>query len=253
MAVPFCVNLLDGLSGVSFVGRKSPLGFFLLTAFCVAILVALGSWQIKRMHWKNEIIEQIEQGAKPTPAQNTSLRHWASHIKQYSYQAFTLTGHFIPGTLTHVGPKTHQERNGFHLYALFQPLGQRALWINCGWHANQVGELFKEKHEHRLTLRFMAAPEPGFFTPKNVIDKNQWYWADIVALTQSKALHTKAYRTCYASLMDCSPPVPIATIPWSPLPPNKHKEYALTWFLLALCVSIAGICGTFNQRKKKIL
>jgi surfeit locus 1 family protein len=229
--------------------RKS---FLIPTIICLAILLSLGIWQVKRAIWKDHIIAQISAGMNAPPETSVDLEAWVTDVAQKAYHPLQLTGSFVNGAVIHVGPKTNQERTGYHVYALFKPTGSaEALWINCGWRPTLVPPHVWLKGPYTLVLRLDPPQEPGSFTPENVPGKNQWYWAELASMNQT--VQTPAFSTAYGQLISNTPDLSFEANQTCllVLPPNRHKEYAITWFLLAICVSIAGIYGTFSERNKK--
>ena len=225
--------------------------FLIPTTTCLIILLSLGLWQVKRALWKGEVIAQITAGMSAPPETSMDLEAWVTDVAQKAYRPLQLKGHFVKGAVIHVGPKTNQERNGYHVYALFQPLGTpQALWINCGWRPTVVPPHDWPAGPYTLTLRLVPVQKPGAFTPENHREKSQWYWAELPEMTKSH--QAQSFSTASGQMIRSTPPLPFESNQECLLamPPNKHKEYAFTWFLLAICVSIAGVYGTLSQRKK---
>ncbi len=61
---------------------KLPIGATFFTAAGVAILLSLGTWQVQRLEWKNDIIERLNEGydraASAPPIEQSQLDAWAA-------------------------------------------------------------------------------------------------------------------------------------------------------------------------------
>ena len=92
----------------------------------------------------------------------------------------------------------------------------------------------------RITGLIREVPAPGMFTPANDAARNLWYWPDIAAMTDS------AFRDAPGATMTALPfwidadaqPEPPGGLPKGGVTrldlPNRHLEYAITWYGLAL-------------------
>jgi len=90
---------------------------------------------------------------------------------------------------------------------------------------------------------------PSFMTPKNRTDGNRWYSRDVPAM--AKLLGAPAPAPIFLFAETSSNPGFAALEP-APLPaeiPNRHLEYALTWFGLA--AALAGVYAAVLLRRRK--
>ncbi len=91
--------------------------------------------------------------------------------------------------------------------------------------------------------------DPGnLFTPKNRPDSDQWYRRDIPAM--AAVLKAEAPAPVFLMLESPGPHGP-GPLP-APLPadiPNRHLEYALTWYGLALALVGVYIAKLLRDRK----
>ena len=85
------------------------------------------------------------------------------------------------------------------------------------------------------------------FTPDNDAAANLWYWADIPAMTASAfAAHSAVQALPLAIELDARP-APPGGLPSGGVTrvslPNRHLEYALTWYGIAL--TLMGVYVVF--------
>ena len=89
-------------------------------------------------------------------------------------------------------------------------------------------------------------PEPGLFTPVNDVTHNLWYWPDIAAMSHSALPGGEQNTLPFFIDADARPPsspyLPQGGVTRVDLP-NRHLEYALTWYGLA--VTLIGVYFAF--------
>ena len=98
----------------------------------------------------------------------------------------------------------------------------------------------------------MQQDRPGAFAPENNAAGNVWYWPELAAMTASA--FSQPVRSMPLAIDADARPEPPGGLPKGGVTrialPNRHLEYALTWYGLAagldgglfcLCASI--VCG----------
>jgi surfeit locus 1 family protein len=233
--------------------RKAQLIWPTLAALAgLAVLIGLGSWQMERKAWKEGLIARIAARvhADPVPLPagpstdgrgdleylHVSARGRFHHDKErYLYAP-------IPG-----GP-------GWHVYTPLELEPRRIVWVNRGWvpevrkapDTRPQGQLPGEVEVMGL-VRLQV--RPGWFTPQNDPTRNLWYWPDIAAMTAS-AFPAGPQTGPQTGPGSPQSPVPLRLVleadaqpePPGGLPrggvtrlelPNRHLEYAVTWYGLA--------------------
>ena len=86
----------------------------------------------------------------------------------------------------------------------------------------------------------------GLFTPANDVARNLWYWPDAAAMHASAFAGTAMRALAFTVDADARPEPP-GGLPRGGVTrldlPNRHLEYALTWYGLAL--TLIGVYGAF--------
>jgi surfeit locus 1 family protein len=108
----------------------------------------------------------------------------------------------------------------------------------------------------RITGLIREVPAPAMFTPANDAARNLWYWPDIATMTDA------AYRDAPGTTMTALPfwidadvqPEPPGGLPKGGATrlelPNRHLEYAITWYGLAL--TLIGVYLAFAAGRLKL-
>jgi surfeit locus 1 family protein len=216
----------------------------LLVLCCVLGLASLGTWQLHRKQWKEDLIARIAARATAPPvplAEATALLAGGADI---DYLHVRLTGRlrndaerylYAPGAS---GP-------GWHVYTPLELVDGVTVWVNRGFvpdarKAPQTRRLGLLSGAVTITGLVRAARARGAFQPKNQPATNTWYWPDAGELSASLPAH--GHSLPFTIDADRLPEVP-GGLPQGGVTrlglDNRHLAYALTWY--ALAVTLLGV------------
>jgi surfeit locus 1 family protein len=216
----------------------------------IAVLIALGLWQLERKTWKEQLIakltERIAASPRPMPARESweRLSQEDLEFRRVAFPAEFLHEH---EALVHSSSSAFRPDASGPGYWVFTPArlaGGSLVIVNRGFvpegrrDANSRGEgQVKGSVEIVGAMRW---PEPrGQFTPADNPDGNVWYLRDHLAIAEAKRL--EAVAPFYVEQE--APPAPGGLPRVGKLSvslANNHFQYALTWFGLA-----AGLFAVF--------
>ncbi|MBB4193710.1 surfeit locus 1 family protein [Rhizobium aethiopicum] len=229
--------------------RRLPVitGILVLTA--LAILVALGTWQLQRLHWKQGLLADIaaRQAAAPVPL--ADIEAMAASGGDIEYRKVTAIGRYINNKERHFFA-TWRGQTGFYVYTPLELADGRILFVNRGFvpYENKEPEM---RMQGQLTdqqtvtglARAKLAGKPSWLVPDNDIAKNIFYWKDLDVMAESVGLE-KARVVPFFVDADSTPNpagLPIGGVTQVDLP-NDHLQYALTWYgLAAVLVTVVAI------------
>src|SRR5262249_19787900 len=129
---------------------------------------------------------------------------------------------------------------GWHVYTPLALAPGRIVWVNRGFvpDANKAPETRAPglvAGEVEVWGLVRPYPKKGFFQPDNDVAPNLWYWPDVEAMSASA--FPGIAGPPWVIDADRSPAAP-GGLPQGGVTrlelPNRHLEYALTWYGLAL-------------------
>ena len=216
---------------------RFPVGLTVATAVAFGLLCALGVWQVQRLAWKTELLDQIETRSTAPPEALARVLARAAGEDLGFYRVRVV----CPGLDTAPYLQLYALRDGQAGSRLISacplaggPYG--AILVDRGF----VGDTISARPPVTDAARpvevvgLLREPEPGnFVTPDNRPAENQWVSRDVAAMAQALGVSDPAPVFLLAET-PTNPAFP--ALQPAPLPgeiPNRHLEYALTWFGLA--------------------
>jgi len=223
----------------------------------LAILIGLGTWQLKRKAWKEDLIAQIEARAYGEPGAIVPEDQWTTwRADQDEFRKVRVTGTFLPEFEAPIYGLAPGERQGAPIqgYYLITPLklpSGAIVMVNRGFVPTDLRDPARRPEsqpEGDVTITgLVRAPEArNPFTPNDDPARNQWFARDPQAIAAARQLERVAPFLIDA---DASPnPGGWPRGGQTPLTlPNNHLQYAITWFGIAL--TLIGVFGTFAWRR----
>jgi surfeit locus 1 family protein len=242
------------------IDAKSRLLFAIFAVAALAGLVSLGLWQLERRAWKQDLISRLTVGLSQPPVDYTPPRP-NEDAKSREFKLVRVHGvmhnsksekMLVPTPETLRG----QIRDGFG-YLIYTPLAFDGgiVFVNRGFvPASLADALIKNMGDLEQTVTgIIRKPEkPGSFTPRPDPEKRLFYAADIPAMAASAGIAANKLIDSEYIEADTTPNeggwprsrdahILLAAIP------NRHLEYAVTWFGLAAALTVA--LGFYILRK----
>jgi surfeit locus 1 family protein len=244
----------------------------------LAVLIGLGTWQMERKAWKEDLLAKIAARVHADPIALTSRVPEAgaalllkgaddadpglpgqSFIVEseeegdWEYIHVAISGRFLHDRERYLyAPAPNQP--GWHVYTpLLESGGRNIVWINRGFvpdtqKAPQTRAEGQVAGEVRVVGLVRLQPHKGLFTPANDPAHNLWYWPDLPAMTASAFPGGPQAAEIESFFIDKdAQPEPPGGLPRGGVTrlqlPNRHLEYALTWYGLA--ATLVGVYLAF--------
>ena len=210
--------------------KKIPFWATLFTLLGLIVLCTLGTWQLQRLAWKQEILNKLD-AAYENPTQNPDLSKLAKDEFVYA----SIRGRFLFNKAILLGHTIKDEQPG-QFFIIPLDTGKGTLLVNMGFNPND--QPLKDhflRHYNRQYITFsgiIRKPEWNSFTPENNPEENIWYRTDITQIAEAKDLERPIPFVMYAQSasrkFDAQFP---NNTRWEPN--NNHMQYALFWFAMA--------------------
>lgn len=222
-----------------------------LVLVATVILLGLGTWQMKRLAWKEAIIAKREAGLAMSPV---DLRGRIDDWQVLDFRPVTLKGHFRHDLEQIYGVRARAGVFGHHVLTPLTLDDDTTLLVNRGWvPADKVDPETRMDAQPRGSVsvagiaRYRLNDQPGWFTPDNDPAGKRWYHYDLAVMENALGIDLAPLVVAATDRPDPTA-LPIAGLTESKLA-NNHLQYAVTWYGLA--VGLIGVYMVFRRQQAK--
>jgi len=219
-----------------------------LAGMIVVALLFLGTWQVQRLFWKDGLIEVMAARMVAPPVPLTEAL--ALPVDQQEWTPVRASGQLLSDASFALYRIGANGRPGYHILTPLVLDDGHAVLINRG---------LMEAESFKLALGEMpAVPEqtvdvtgilrpgetPAFFTNDNDPDNEAWFWIELDLLAERAGVELLP-GVIYADADPAGVDLRAGQARFDP--PNRHLEYAITWYCLA---AAAGVVFFLRLRRR---
>lgn len=209
----------------------------LLTLVMLVGLLALGTWQVQRLHWKENLLATIQQRQNLLPVDlDTALKE-----PNADYLPVHVSGIFQHDHEFYVNAISMQGEGGYYIVTPLLLEDGRSILVNRGWipydkkspSTRQDSQLVGSV----LVKGVLRRPQHSWLQSTNDPDHNIWYGVDLEAMALKAQVTSFLPYALYADASAHPGGYPLGGQVHVDLP-NNHLVYAFTWYALALCLVV---------------
>ncbi len=224
----------------------------------LALLVSLGTWQLSRKAWKDDLIETIKLRAAGDPIVFDAAVTLFRAGEDLEYTPVRVRGRFIPAKAMLYYAPDSKLGPGYHVYMPLETQVGELVIVNRGFVPEREAGAVRSRMQGPLepaseVIGLLRRPAmKALFTPSNEPGRNLWYWRDIEAMSANAK--SEANKTVVPFFLDALPnagPISAGMGRGGATRlelPNRHLEYALTWYGLA--ASLIGVYLVFVRSRR---
>jgi surfeit locus 1 family protein len=223
----------------------------LITLPCVGILIAFGSWQVERLHWKQSLIDER---AAALAADPIALPRDLSAPEGLEFRRVVVRGKYLHERELYVLNRAYKSRAGLHIITPLRRTagaGGGVVLINRGWApldrrdpATRPGGQIAGQVEVTGIVR-VGVTARGKFTPANDPVKGLWFAPD------PRAMARAADVAAPEIIIEAGPAKNIGGLPLGGQTmttlTNSHLSYVLTWYGLAIALIVIYLIYLFRS------
>lgn len=223
----------------------------------LVILLALGTWQMQRLHWKEGLIAQINARVHQPPMSLADAEKLPAGSREYARVK-------VRGVLAHdreqyLWAPDPRQGPGYDVITPIQLGDGRAILVNRGYvtEARKAPASRTEGQragEVEIVGLLREPTAQGTFDPNRDAKSGVWYWRDLDGMLRVTLGADAGKAVRFFLDAEATPPNPGGWPQGGATRlslPNRHLEYALTWYGLAatlVAVLIAFIIGRVRAR-----
>lgn len=221
------------------------------TVPALAVLVALGVWQLQRLEAKTALLARID-ARMAAPA--VAMPGVIDDPGAWDYRRVTAEGVFLHERELHLTGRTYRGRAGFQIVTPLRRTDATApgqvVLVNRGW-----VPLDRREPETRaeglpagpvsVTGVLRRPAGPGWMQPDDDPEANLWFGVDLPAMAAAAGIAPPPTLILEAAAGPEPAVLPIGGQTRLDIP-NNHLQYAITWF--AFAVVLAAIYILYHRR-----
>ncbi|MGA0608194.1 SURF1 family protein [Phenylobacterium sp. VNQ135] len=234
-------------------GRRFPVGLTAAAAIALLILLGLGTWQLQRLAWKRDLLQRIDalQHAPARPIGPVLAARSAGRDVDFTRVTVECPGLAAAPYLELYGLRDGQVGSRLISACAVDGGPYRTVLVDRGFVGDTVSARPPVDPDDRAPLTVtgvLRSPDPpSAFSPANRPER--WFTRDADAM--ARALNAAAPAPVFLMAETPTNPEWKALVP-APVPadiPNRHLEYALTWYGLA--AALAGVYAAMLLKRRK--
>ena len=199
--------------------------FSVFIIFFILVFVALGSWQIVRLNWKNNLILEIENSLKNPPVELTNS-NVENYLKIKTSGSIDLKKQIYLYNLNDTGTPGFEVINPILI-------NDTNYLINRGWipFEKKNSQEINVFDENNIIGTLKLQGRKNIFKPDNDLEENYWFSLNREDILKFTGKEFSKYIIYLNGNYQVPKPKKItANIS------NNHQKYALTWFSLAISI-----------------
>ena len=205
------------------------ISFNIFVFFSIILFCSLGTWQVYRLQWKLDLINEINDGLKFEPV-------FYSKTKIKNYQKVKFSGNFDFERQIYLYSLNSSGVPGYDIITPMKTKSNEILLVNRGWikRDSKSNKAINKIRNNSFEGIIKKITKPNPFKPENDIKNNIWFSLNIDDLEN----FTKYKLSNFVIFLQKNQNELVETKNISPNLPNNHLKYALTWYSVALSILI---------------
>ena len=206
---------------------KNQLLFNIFVLSVITLFCALGTWQLVRLQWKNNLIDQISEGLKSSPIK------YSDKVK-VNYQRVVIEGKYNFEKQIYLYSLNDKGQPGYDVITPFEGLSSENVLVNRGWIKSNLknSDIINKTTDNKIQVLILRNIKPNIFKPENDTEKNIWF---SINLEQIKKVTDKNFSNYILYLEDQKINIPKPKKITIDLP-NNHLKYAITWYSISISI-----------------
>lgn len=211
----------------------------LITVPALIMLVALGTWQVQRLHWKEAAIAEREAGLAAPPLRAAAIDRMTRLL---DYRRVVAAGTFLHEREMHLVARTHRGRVGVRVITPLALAAGGHVLVDRGWvPQDRADPATRRAGQIRGEVEIMgivrAGGRPSDWTPDNQPQDGVWHYVDVAAMAARAGLPdfrdfiVVAGPAANPGGMPIGKRLAVEVV-------NNHLQYAVTWYALAVVLAV---------------
>jgi surfeit locus 1 family protein len=220
---------------------------------CFLVALALGTWQVQRLGWKQGLID--ERTAQLSAAPVSLPASIEPGDPALDFHRVRLTGSFLHNRELYLAARSLRGNTGYDVITPLRRADGSVVLVDRGWVPNER-KLPERRADGQVsgevTIDGIARTRfrKGYFQPDNDPEKNVWFWIDVNAMGQAAGVK----------------PMPLIVEAGDGFAPggwpkggqtrvdlsNNHLSYVVTWYSVALTIVVIYVLWHRKHAREEV-
>lgn len=209
----------------------------IITFVMLAGLIGLGTWQVQRLHWKQDLIQQIAKRMQQPPIDAFTV----TDPQNSEYRPIFASGSFVVGQEFYMHAISLRGEDGYHILAPMKLNSGAFLLVDRGW----VPVSLRDPGMRNAGINYGATQVTGllrlehhrWMQPKDYPLGNDWYGYKLKEMAAQNGLPDFLPFVLEADATPNDGGYPVGGQTRVDIP-NNHLMYAFIWYSLALALLV---------------
>ncbi|KAJ3836564.1 mitochondrial protein required for respiration [Lentinula raphanica] len=223
---------------------------------------ALGTWQVQRLKWKVNLIDELEEKLQLAPL-TLPRRINLSVIPEFVFRKVVIRGKWDHEHTMLLVPRVREGVHGAHVVTPLVRENGTTILVDRGFVSNDYVDdmsFTKEEGEVEILGMLRTAQVRNRFTPDNLPEERKWYWNDVDGMAtyaggedaNVQPVFVERIFQGHAGDADycVSKGIPVGRAATVDLR-NAHLSYVLTWFGLSALTSFMFVRVIINKSRMR--
>jgi surfeit locus 1 family protein len=217
-----------------------------ITVPSLIVLLGLGTWQVQRLHWKENLIAErtARTTAAPVALPRPGEESPAETLAQLDFRHATATGRFQHEKEMYLAARTMNGNVGYQVVTPLVLADGGVVLVNRGWVPTEkkdpaTREAGQVTGAVGIDGVIRLPGKQNWLQPDNEPARNNWFWSDLPAMATHAGIAPDSLVQVFLEAGPAPNPggYPLGGQTRVNLP-NDHLQYAITWYALAIALAV---------------
>ncbi|KAL5494942.1 SHY1 [Sanghuangporus weigelae] len=208
---------------------------------------ALGTWQIQRLKWKVNLIDDLQEKLQRPPIELPDFVN-LDVLQEFTFRKVHVKGRWDHAHTVLLTPRVHDGTKGVHVITPFVRSDGSTILVDRGFVSDDFAKpeywqkTFEDQEEVEIIGMLRTSQARNYFTPDNHPEKGEWYWVDVNSLAEYAGGEAAGVQPVFIEAIFEGHPgevhvnkqrgVPVGRPPTVEVR-NSHAAYVATWYSLS--------------------
>ncbi|KAF9040475.1 mitochondrial protein required for respiration [Hymenopellis radicata] len=235
----------------------------LLVGFIPFFTFGLGTWQMRRLQWKINLIDELKEKLELPPLALPRKINLAV-IPEFVWRKVAVKGRFDHSHAMLLGPRVREGLTGVNVVTPLMRADGTTILVDRGFITSDVAKSlsFSRPEAEVEVFGMIRLSQPrNTFTPDNRPEEGQWYWTDIDGMSEYAGGERANVQPVYIEEIfeghageasnNISRGIPVGRAPTVNLR-NSHLSYVITWYSLSALTAFMFLRLLANRKKSPV-